>query len=137
MADIVTREKRSQMMSGIRSKNTKPEIIVRSMLHSMGLRFRLHSKELPGSPDIVLPKHRAVVFVHGCFWHRHENCKYAYNPKSRIDFWQNKFFSNQERDRLNQKSLKSDGWRVIVIWECETKHCEKLERKLKRLFCLK
>ena len=112
-------EQRSRNMSAIKSKNTKPEIKVRKILHSMGYRFRLHRKDLPGSPDIVLPKYKTVIFVHGCFWHRHENCKYASTPKTRQEFWEAKFRENINRDKLNQENLSSKGWKIIVVWECE------------------
>ena len=114
-------EQRSRNMSAIKSKNTKPEIKVRKVLHSMGYRFRLHSKDLPGSPDIVLPKYKTVIFVHGCFWHRHENCKYASTPKTRQEFWEAKFRENINRDKLNQENLSSKGWKIIIVWECEIK----------------
>ena len=114
-------EQRSRNMSAIKSKNTKPEITVRKLLHSMGYRFRLHKKDLPGSPDIVLPKYKTVIFVHGCFWHRHENCKYASTPKTRQEFWEAKFRENINRDKLNQENLSSKGWKIIIVWECEIK----------------
>ena len=114
-------EQRSRNMSAIKSKNTKPEIKVRKVLHSMGYRFRLHSKDLPGSPDIVLPKYKTVIFVHGCFWHRHENCKYATTPKTRKEFWEKKFRENINRDNLNQANLSLKGWKIIIIWECQLK----------------
>ena len=114
-------EQRSRNMSAIKSKNTKPEIRVRKILHSMGYRFRLHSKDLPGSPDIVLPKYKTVIFVHGCFWHRHENCKYASTPKTRQEFWEAKFRENINRDKLNQENLSLKGWKIIIVWECEIK----------------
>ena len=114
-------EQRSRNMSAIKSKNTKPEIKVRKVLHSMGYRFRLHSKDLPGSPDIVLPKFKTVIFVHGCFWHRHENCKYASTPKTRQEFWNKKFNENINRDKINQENLSSKGWKIIIVWECEIK----------------
>ena len=121
---------RSKNMSAIKSKNTKPEVEVRKLLHSMGFRFRLHKKDLPGSPDIVLPKYKTVIFVHGCFWHRHRNCKYASNPKTRVEFWNKKFKDNIERDIKNQEKLKSLGWKLKIIWECETKNNDKLREKL-------
>ena len=114
-------EQRSRNMSAIKSKNTKPEIAVRKLLHSMGYRFRLHRKDLPGSPDIVLPKYKTVIFVHGCFWHRHENCKYASNPKTRVEFWNKKFKDNILRDIKNQERLKSLGLKIIIVWECDLK----------------
>jgi DNA mismatch endonuclease (patch repair protein) len=134
MVDHLTPEKRSWNMSRIRSGNTKPEMIVRSVLHRMGYRFMLHRKDLPGKPDIVLPKYNTVIFVHGCYWHRHEGCKYAYNPKSRIDFWQKKFKSNVERDKKNRMALEELGWNVKVIWECEIKNQETLKKKVISIF---
>ncbi len=131
--DNVSKEKRSWNMSRIRAKNTRPEIFVRSLLHRTGYRFRLHVKSLPGKPDIVLPKYKTVIFVHGCFWHRHPNCKYAYTPKSRIDFWQRKFKQNVERHVSVTNELKKLGWRVIVVWECEISNTAKLAKRLKRL----
>ena len=127
-------EQRSRNMSAIKSKNTKPEIAVRKVLHSMGYRFRLHSKDLPGSPDIVLPKYKTVIFVHGCFWHRHKNCKYATTPKTREEFWNNKFRSNIERDLEIHEKIKNLNWRSVVIWECETKNMEDLRDKIIDVF---
>ena len=127
-------EQRSRNMSAIKSKNTKPEIKVRKVLHSMGYRFRLHSKDLPGSPDIVLPKYKTVIFVHGCFWHRHENCKYASTPKIRQEFWNKKFKTNIERDLEIQDKIKNLDWRSVVIWECETKNIENLREKIIDVF---
>ena len=124
-------EQRSRNMSAIKSKNTKPEIAVRKLLHSLGYRFRLHRKDLPGSPDIVLPKYKTVIFVHGCFWHRHENCKYASTPKTRKEFWEKKFRENINRDNLNQANLSLKGWKIIIIWECQLKgDIKKLIREL-------
>tara|TARA_B100000925_G_scaffold264554_1_gene223152 strand:+ start:97 stop:516 length:420 start_codon:yes stop_codon:yes gene_type:complete len=123
-------EQRSRNMSAIKSKNTKPEIIVRKLLHSKGYRFRLHKKDLPGSPDIVLPKYKTVIFVHGCFWHRHQNCKYASNPKTRREFWEKKFKENIERDKKTQKKLKNLGWKTKILWECEIKKQDKLIKKI-------
>ena len=117
---------RSRNMAAIRGKDTAPELAVRRILHAMGLRFRLHRRDLPGRPDIVLPKHRTVVFVHGCFWHRHEDCRYTTTPKTRQEFWQTKFAANVERDRRNRTDLQQLGWRVIVVWECELKLHNKL-----------
>ena len=122
-------EQRSRNMSAIKSKNTKPEIKVRKILHSMGYRFRLHSKGLPGSPDIVLPKYKTLIFVHGCFWHRHENCKYASTPKTRKEFWESKFKANVKRDKEIQEKIKNIGWQSVVVWECEIKN-EKIKDKL-------
>jgi DNA mismatch endonuclease (patch repair protein) len=120
MVDSLTPEKRSWNMSRIRSKNTKPEIMVRSILHRLGYRFSLHLI-LPGSPDIILPKYRTVIFVHGCFWHRHKGCRDASSPGTRPEFWQKKFSDNTSRDRRNCAELRQLGWKVIVIWECEVK----------------
>lgn len=108
-------------MSRIRGKDTKPELAIRSFLHKQRFRFRLHRKDLPGSPDIVLPRYRTVIFVHGCYWHRHEGCRYAYQPKSRKEFWETKFNNNVERDRKASGRLQELGWQVIVVWECEVK----------------
>jgi DNA mismatch endonuclease, patch repair protein len=131
--DIVSKEKRSEMMSRIRGKDTVPEKQIRSLLHQQGYRFRVHVKHLPGKPDIVLPKYRTVVLVHGCFWHRHSGCKFAYQPKSRKEFWQKKFQDNIERDKREQKALQSLGWKVIVIWECELEDLKKIVNKIARL----
>lgn len=121
MVDTLTKEKRSWNMSRITGRNTKPEILLRSLLHREGVRFRLHDKRLPGKPDIVLPRHRTVIFVNGCFWHRHNNCEYAYTPKSRQEFWLNKFQGTVQRDQEKQKILADLGWQVLVVWECELK----------------
>ena len=117
--DTLSTERRSWNMSRIRSRNTKPERIVRSMLHGMGYRFRLHVKSMPGTPDLVLPKYKTVIFVHGCFWHRHPGCKFAYTPKSRIEFWMKKFECNIASHKNAVQQLSDLGWQVIVIWECE------------------
>ena len=116
--DRISKEHRSWNMSRIKGRDTKPELIVRSMLHRMGYRFRLHVKTLPGKPDIVLPKYKTVIFVHGCFWHRHKGCKYAYTPKTRRAFWQAKFQANQERHDTVAAQLRSHGFLVVTIWEC-------------------
>lgn len=118
MIDVVDKATRSRMMSCIRGKNTRPELTVRSFLHRAGLRFRLHAK-LPGKPDLVLPKHRTVVFVHGCFWHRHENCRYCTIPANNAAFWQEKFADNVRRDARVKQQLQELGWRVLVIWSCQ------------------
>lgn len=128
MADIVSKATRSRMMSGIRGKNTQPELMVRKYLFNNGFRYRLYNKRLIGKPDLVLPKYRSVVFIHGCFWHRHPGCKYAYTPKSNRVFWKKKLTSNVRRDKEVQKRLKKEGWRVHVIWECQLR-----ERFLKSL----
>ena len=121
MTDSISKKHRSWNMSRIKSKDTSSEKIVRSLLHSMGYRFRLHKKDLPGKPDIVLPKYKTVIEVRGCFWHRHEGCKEATTPKTNTGFWQDKFRKNVERDRINKEKLAKLNWKVIVIWECEIK----------------
>lgn len=124
MVDVVDKITRSRMMAGIRGHDTKPEIAVRKFLHGAGFRFRLSPSNLIGKPDIVLPKYKAVVFVHGCYWHRHSGCIYATTPKTNVKFWINKFDSNVERDKTVISHLKKDGWKVIVIWGChiDNKH---------------
>lgn len=119
MTDTLTKAHRSWVMSRIRSQDTKPELIVRSLLHRLGYRFSLRRKDLPGRPDIVLPKHRSVIFVHGCFWHRHAGCPIATTPGTRRAFWLKKFAANVERDERNQSTLRQAGWKVGVLWECE------------------
>lgn len=118
VVDVVTR---SKMMSGIRSSNTRPEMIVRKYLHANGFRYRLHVRKLPGSPDLVLPRYHVVIFVHGCFWHRHAGCRYASTPASNVERWRLKFEANTERDARSERMLHAAGWRVIVVWECELK----------------
>lgn len=131
--DSISKEKRSWNMSRIRSKDTRPEKTVRSLLHNMGYRFRLHAKYLPGTPDLVLPKYKTVLFVHGCFWHRHPGCKYAYTPKTRLEFWNNKFEKNITNNEKAIIELNNKGWRVLIIWECETFDQEDLKIKLSKL----
>ncbi len=126
MVDRISEEKRSWNMSRIKGSDTKPEIAVRSFLHRQGLRFRVNDKNLPGKPDIVLKKYRTIVFVDGCFWHRHTGCRFAYTPKSRIEFWNEKFKSNVKRDKKVNTMLKEQSWNVVRIWQCETKTSEKL-----------
>lgn len=133
MADSLTKARRSWNMSRIKGKDTAPEKIVRSILHRLGYRFRLHKTKLPGRPDVVLPKHQTIVFVHGCFWHRHKNCKDATMPKTRREWWQAKLEGNAARDRRNQSALRREGWRVLTVWECETEKPEKLTRRLSLL----
>lgn len=122
MADVHTKEVRSYNMSQIRSKNTKPELVVRKYLFAKGFRYRLHCKALPGKPDIVLPKYRTVIFVHGCFWHAHEGCKYFVLPKTKADWWLNKITRNKELDTEHNKKLRLTDWNVIVLFECELKN---------------
>ena len=122
--DVVDRATRSRMMAGIKGKGTKPEMTVRRFLHAHGYRFRLYRKDLPGKPDIILSRLRVCIFVHGCFWHRHAGCKYAVLPKTRVDFWAAKLQSNVERDLTVLQRLESDGWNVLVLWECELRNPE-------------
>lgn len=117
--DIWDKKKRSEVMSKIRSKNTKPEVILRKALFAEGYRYRINYKKLPGKPDIVLPVYRTAIFVHGCFWHGHEDCKIAHIPKTNSGFWKEKLARNKERDRLNNQEIKLLGWKVVTIWECE------------------
>lgn len=131
--DTVSSDQRRHIMSSVRGKNTKPEVRVRSLLHRLGLRFRLHDRKLPGRPDVVLSKHQTVVFVHGCFWHRH-GCKKTTTPKTRADFWQAKFKANVARDRYQRKMLETAGWRVLEVWECELAEEEKLTERLAAAF---
>ncbi len=131
--DVVSSEVRSRMMASIRGGNTKPERVLRSILHALGFRFRIHRKDLPGRPDIVLPKHKLAILVHGCFWHRHTGCRYAYNPKSNKMFWQQKFRSNVVRDRRVLSDLHANGWRTLVIWECDLRSASRVAILIKRL----
>ena len=119
-------------MSRVRGKNTKPELAVRRLLHALGFRFRLHRKDLPGNPDIVLPRHQAVVFVHGCFWHGHEGCSRSKRPTTNTVFWNEKLARNMQRDRHQLRELRSLGWRVLVVWECQVRNLAVLERRLNR-----
>jgi len=128
--DRISKEHRSWNMSQIKAKDTRPELVVRSLLHRLGYRFRLHRDDLPGTPDIVLPKYNTVIFVHGCYWHRHSACKYAYTPKSRVDFWQAKFDENVARDKRARRALQELGWKVHVVWECETGDLDALAQRL-------
>ena len=130
MVNHLSYEKRSWNMRLIRSTDTKPEIIIRKLLHSLGYRFRLHKKSLPGKPDIVLKKYKTVIFVHGCFWHQHKKCKRSNIPKSNRAYWKPKLTKNIKRDEQHKLILKKLGWRTIVIWECETKDLEKFKKKL-------
>jgi len=119
MTDIYSPKKRSKIMSQVKAINTKPELIVRRLLHRLGYRFRLHRKNLPGKPDIVLPKYKTTIFIHGCFWHHHEGCRKSKFPTSNVDFWKEKIMANVRRDKELRNSLINLGWKVMVIWECE------------------
>lgn len=122
--DIVSKEVRSRMMANIRGSNTNPEMKVRKILHRHGFRYRLHQRKLPGRPDVVLPRYRLCIFIHGCFWHRHPGCRYATTPSSREEFWRSKFEQNMKRDNKNRNELLQLGWRVFEIWECGTRKPE-------------
>lgn len=129
--DIISAERRSALMRRVRQRDTDPELVVRRVAHALGYRFRLHRRDLPGTPDLVFPKYRVALFVHGCFWHRHEGCPRATTPKSRRDYWLPKFAANVERDRRKEEALKSLGWRVLIFWECEINDANSLKRRLK------
>jgi DNA mismatch endonuclease (patch repair protein) len=133
MTDHLPNEKRSWNMSRIRSKNTIPEVKVRSILHCRGYRFRLHRKDLPGKPDVVLPKYKTVIFVHGCFWHQHKNCNRGNTPKTNKQYWLPKLRRNVENFKKNQRKLKKLGWQVIVIWECEVKYQNKIQTMINKI----
>lgn len=127
--DRLTPERRSWLMAQVRSANTKPEVAVRSLLHRLGYRFRLHRRDLPGTPDIVLPGRRTAIFVHGCFWHGH-SCKRAKMPKSRLEYWEPKIKANRQRDLRKRRALRALGWHVTEVWECELKYPARLAQKL-------
>lgn len=133
MTDIVDKATRSKMMASIKGKNTRPELAVRKYLHAAGLRFRLHAIDLPARPDIVFRSRRIVVFVHGCFWHRHKHCRFAYVPKTRKAFWTNKLSENVTRDQRAQSQLTKSGWSVITVWECEIGSTRILDRVAQRI----
>lgn len=129
MADVHNKSTRSYNMSRIRATNTKPELLVRRYLHALGFRYTLHNKKLPGKPDIILPKYKTIIFVHGCFWHGHNNCKYYVVPKTRTDWWLNKINTNKDNDVRATKALKKAGWKIIIVWECALKPA-KLDKTL-------
>lgn len=128
MSDVFSKDDRSRIMSKISCKDTKPEILVRRILHKMGFRYRLHVNDLPGTPDIVLPRHKKIIFVHGCFWHGHEGCNRSKRPKTNVDFWNQKIDGNIERDEKTKEELEEMGWKVLVIWQCQTRDLESLEQ---------
>ena len=128
--DVVDTRTRSRMMAGIRSKNTKPELAVRKVAHALGYRYRLHRRDLPGTPDLAFPRLKAAIQVHGCFWHRHEGCRACTTPSSNMEFWKEKFRRNVERDRNAQAALEAKGWRTIVVWECQTRDAAALRALL-------
>jgi DNA mismatch endonuclease (patch repair protein) len=132
MADVLTPQQRSFNMSRIRSRDTKPEKIVRSIVHALGYRYRLHKPDLPGKPDIVLVRHRKIIDVHGCFFHMH-NCRYGrVVPATNANFWRTKRLSNVERDRRNLRTLRREGWKVLIVWECETRQLSRLQKRIER-----
>ena len=132
MADTLSTEERSRLMAKIKGKNTAPERAVRSLLHRAGYRFRIHVRGLPGTPDVVLPKYRAVVFIHGCFWHRHRNCKIATMPQSHKKFWSEKFARNVANDARHRRKLRRLGWRVVTVWSCQLRHPERVLAKIEK-----
>jgi DNA mismatch endonuclease (patch repair protein) len=132
MVDSIDQATRSSVMARVRGKNTQPEMIVRKLVFAAGYRYRLHVRSLPGSPDLVFPSRKKVIFVHGCFWHRHDNCKRSRMPKSRVEFWSEKLNGNKTRDERNFAALTQAGWRVHVVWECELDDHKALEEELHR-----
>ncbi len=132
MTDVFSKEKRSWIMSRVKGRDTKPEILVRSFVHRMGYRFRIHGRDLPGNPDIVLPRHGKVIFVHGCFWHGHNRCPRSKRPTTNKSFWNKKLDGNIKRDRRFRRSLVLKGWGILVVWQCETGDPDRLLRKLER-----
>lgn len=134
MVDTLNPHERSARMRSVRRQHTAPELVVRRTAHALRLRFRLHRSDLPGTPDLVFPKHQTVIFVHGCFWHRHEGCRKTTTPKTRTDFWALKFARNRQRDEQNVAKLQALGWRVLVIWECQTLRPEQTAIALARAF---
>lgn len=136
MVDRLTPEARSRLMAAVGGKDTAPELAVRRMLHAMGLRFRLHRRDLPGSPDIVLPRHGKAIFVHGCFWHGHEGCRFGRPSKSRVEYWGPKIAANRARDARKAAALRRAGWSVGTVWECETRQTNKLAARLRRFLAI-
>ncbi|TCK68453.1 very short patch repair endonuclease [Acidipila rosea] len=130
VVDHVTADKRSLIMAAVHSKNTRPEVRVRKLVHALGYRYRLHATNLPGKPDLVFAGRKKIIFVHGCFWHRHEGCRYASTPKSRKEFWESKFGANIDRDKRTQDELQQMGWSVLTVWQCELKDLHKLTERL-------
>lgn len=134
MTDVFTNEKRSRIMAGIHGKDTVPEMIVRRLVHSLRYRYRLHVRDLPGNPDLVFPKHKKIIFVHGCFWHRHRCRKGRSLPQTRTEFWEDKLTRNKQRDERNRLALRRGGWKVLVVWECQTSpgRMSRLEVRIRR-----
>ena len=132
MTDVLSVGQRSRNMQAIKAKNTKPEIAVRRIAHSLGYRYQLHRRDLPGSPDLVFPSSRRIIFVHGCFWHCHKSCSRAYVPQSNMDYWLPKLARNVQRDKEAVRTLKASGWQILVIWECSTGDTDRLQRKIEQ-----
>jgi DNA mismatch endonuclease (patch repair protein) len=132
VVDSLTPEERSEIMSRVRSKNSRPELVVRKLVFALGYRYRLHARALPGCPDLVFRPRRRVIFVHGCFWHRHAGCALARIPKSRVDFWTKKLEGNRKRDERNRRALAREGWKVLTIWECQLPDATRLEARIRR-----
>lgn len=130
--DTITPDERSEIMSRVRSKNMRPELLVRRLVFAMGYRYRLHVRKLPGCPDLVFSPRRKVIFVHGCFWHLHQNCSIARMPKSRLDFWKPKLEGNRDRDEKNKRKLAREGWKVLTLWECQLGNTARLETKIRK-----
>jgi DNA mismatch endonuclease (patch repair protein) len=131
--DLGIDPKRSALMARIRSKGTQPELVVRRAIHAMGFRFRLHPRDLPGKPDVVLSRHNLVIFVHGCFWHQHPGCKLASRPKTRSDYWTPKLASNVARDKRHVRELEAAGWRVETVWECDTRDARRVQERIETI----
>jgi len=129
--DTLTPAQRSERMSRVRSKDTKPEMVIRRLVHKMGFRYQLHVRGLPGNPDLVFPSRGKIIFVHGCFWHRHGTCKFTRWPKSRLEFWKPKLEQNRQRDQFIRKQLRKEGWRVLVLWECQLKRADALASRIR------
>jgi DNA mismatch endonuclease (patch repair protein) len=132
VVESITPEERSEIMARVRSKNSRPELFIRKLVYALGYRYRLHQRDLPGSPDLVFRRSRKVIFVHGCFWHRHAKCALARMPKSRVDFWTEKLEGNRRRDERNRRALAREGWKVLTIWECQIRDASRLEAKVRR-----
>jgi len=130
--DTLSQQGRSEQMSRIKATDTGPEMVVRRLAHSLGFRYKLHVRDLPGTPDLVFPRLRKIIFVHGCFWHRHNGCSLARLPKSKMDFWVPKLNGNRDRDGKNTKALRRDGWKVKIIWECQTKKPKRVQKSIER-----
>lgn len=133
MADIFSKAKRSEVMSKVTAKDTRPEVKIRKHLFSEGFRYRKNDKRFPGKPDIVLPKYKTVIFVHGCFWHHHANCRAAALPQTNYEFWKDKMLTNVKRDKKNQNDLKKLGWKIIIVWQCQIKNRKLFENTMKKV----